>query len=158
MTGLPARLTWVPLRDRPGLAEEAAAWFSSKWGIPLAAYRESMADCLAHPEGVPQWYLILDGTGSIAAGLGLIENDFHPRTDLRPNVCAVYVEEAYRHQGIAKAMLNGVRRDSRRLGLERLYLLTDHTGFYERCGWQYLCTIQGDDGDDSRVYTAETME
>ena len=58
------------------------------------------------------WYLCLDGD-TIVAGLGVIENDFHDRKDLTPNVCAVYTEEEYRCQGIAgsfcvwfKAMVN----------------------------------------------------
>ena len=33
-------------------------------------------------------------------GMGVIENDFHDRKDLMPNVCAVYTEEAYRGRGI----------------------------------------------------------
>ncbi len=38
---------------------------------------------------------------SIVAGLGVIENDFHNRKDLAPNVCAVYTEEDCRCKGIA---------------------------------------------------------
>lgn len=37
----------------------------------------------------------------IVGGLGVIENDFHNRKDLTPNVCAVYVDEDYLCQGIA---------------------------------------------------------
>lgn len=156
MSALPQGLTWTPLREAPELAGEAAAWFSAKWGIPLAAYQESMADCLAHPDRVPQWYLVRTASGEIVGGLGLIENDFHPRRDLRPNVCAVFVEPQWRNRGIARYLLDQVRRDAVRLGEPALYLLTDHTGFYERCGWTYLCAIQGDDGESSRVYTADT--
>ena len=49
------------------------------------------------------WYLCLDGE-NIVGGLGVIENDFHERKDLFPNVCAVYTDVAYRGQGIAKAL------------------------------------------------------
>ena len=52
---------------------------------------------------VPQWYVVVQGD-KIIAGLGVIENDFHDRKDLSPNVCAVYVEEAYRCRGIAGEM------------------------------------------------------
>ena len=55
------------------------------------------------------------------------------------------------------ASYDQVRRDAGQLGETRLYLLTDHTDFYARCGWDYLCTIQGEDGDSSRVYTAEAL-
>lgn len=41
------------------------------------------------------WYLCLDGE-KIVAGMGVIENDFHNRKDLTPNVCAVYTGKEYR--------------------------------------------------------------
>ena len=34
------------IQEHPELAQKAAVWFHEKWGIPEAAYRESMADCL----------------------------------------------------------------------------------------------------------------
>ena len=34
-----------------------------------------------------------------------------------------------------------------------LYLVTDHTGFYERYGWKFLCMVQGDDEPEmTRMY------
>ena len=33
----------------------------------------------------------------VIGGLGVIENDFHDRKDLTPNICAVYTEEEYRN-------------------------------------------------------------
>ena len=67
----------LPLRRHPALAEMAAAWFSEKWGLPQQSYRESIRACRA--AGVPQWYVVPDGKGGIAAGAGLIENDFQHR-------------------------------------------------------------------------------
>ena len=43
--------------------------------------------------------------------MGVIENDFHNRKDLSPNVCAVYTEEKYRAKGIAGKLLNIVVED-----------------------------------------------
>ena len=89
----------------------------------------------------------------IIAGLGVIENDFHERKDLTPNVCAVYVEEEYRNLGIAGKMLNYVCEDYKNKGVRTLYLVTNHIGFYERYGWVYLCPVMCD-GEDvpSRMY------
>ena len=131
------------LREHPGLLDQAAKWFHAKWGIPLEAYRESMKQCLQCSSPVPQWYVAMDGD-TIIGGLGVIENDFHNRKDLTPNVCAVYVEEAHRCQGIAGALLNHVCEDMAAFGMDTLYLLTGHTSFYERYGWQFLCMVQGD--------------
>ncbi len=94
----------IRLTDRPGLKEQAAQWFHEKWGIPLAAYMESMEDCLTGKTPVPQWYLALE-QDNIIAGMGVIENDFHNRKDLAPNVCAVYTEPDKRCNGIAGALL-----------------------------------------------------
>ena len=140
------------LREHPELLDRAAEWFHAKWGVPLDAYRESMEACLKGEGPVPQWYAAVDGD-TIAGGLGVIENDFHDRKDLAPNVCAVYVEETHRCQGIAGALLDHVCEDMAGMGVDTLYLLTDHTSFYERYGWKFLCMAQGDGEDEpARMY------
>ncbi len=142
----------IPLASRPGLLPAAAQWFHEKWAVPLEAYRESMARSLAQTSPVPSWYLALEG-GQIIGGLGVIENDFHPRTDLTPNVCAVYTEPARRRQGVAGALLQYACGDMCARGVATLYLLTDHTAFYERYGWEYLCPVLGDGEEEpSRMY------
>ena len=76
--------------------------------------------------------------------MGVIENDFHDRKDLTPNICAVYTEEAYRCKGIAGRLLDMTVRDMKSIGITPIYLVTDHTAFYERYGWEFLCMVQGD--------------
>lgn len=133
-------------------------WFHQKWQYPLETYEESIEACITQDLAVPQWYLAMDGD-IIAGGLGVIENDYHNRKDLTPNVCAVYVEKAFRCRGIAGELLNLVRADMKEKGVDTLYLLTDHTSFYERYGWQFLCMVQGDgEPDMSRMYAASCSE
>lgn len=98
------------------------------------------------------WFLCLDGE-QIVGGLGVIENDFHDRKDLTPNVCAVYTEEFYRCKGIAGNLLHMAVEVLRAKGISPAYLITDHTGFYERYGWEFLCMVQGDgEPDMTRMY------
>ena len=85
----------------------------------------------------------MDGE-KIVGGLGVIENDFHDRKDLTPNICAVYTEEEYRCIGIAGHLLDMAVEDLRAKGISPVYLITDHTSFYERYGWEFLCMVQGD--------------
>ena len=148
----------IRLVDRPELKEPAARWFHEKWGVPEEAYLESMEECLAGEDALgqagqaPQWYLALEGE-RIIGGMGVIENDFHDRKDLSPNVCAVYTEEDRRGLGIAGALLNFVCADMKERGTDTLYLVTDHTGFYERYGWEFLCMVQGVGEEElSRMY------
>ena len=142
---------FIPLREEPEKEQEAAEWFHGKWGVPPEAYLACMNAYLAG-ETENGWYLCLDGD-RIAGGLGVIDNDFHDRKDLAPNVCAVYTEEEYRCQGIAGRLLNMAVEDLRAKGVSPLYLVTDHTGFYERYGWEFLCMVQGDgEPDMTRMY------
>ncbi|MDE6883280.1 MAG: GNAT family N-acetyltransferase [Lachnospiraceae bacterium] len=142
----------IRLKDQPELLTAAAQWFHEKWGIPTEAYLESMQQCLAGNHPVPQWYLALE-QDRIIGGLGVIENDFHNRKDLTPNVCAVYTEEDRRLQGIAGALLACVCTDMKEQGIDTLYLLTDHASFYERYGWEFFCMVQGDgEPEPSRMY------
>ncbi len=142
----------LKLREHEDMVREAAEWFHQKWGIPLEAYQESMEACLCREKPVPQWYLAMS-EDTIAGGMGVIENDFHDRKDLTPNVCAVYVEKEYRCQGIAGKLLELVCDDMKSQDIGTLYLVTDHTSFYERYGWEFLCMVQGvDETEQSRMY------
>lgn len=133
----------IRLADNPEMKDELARWFHEKWGIPQEAYLESMEQCLAQKGPVPQWYAAMED-GRIIGGLGVIENDFHDRKDLAPNVCAVYTEPDWRGRGVAGALLQYVCADMREKGIATLYLVTDHTSFYERYGWEFFCMVQGD--------------
>ena len=144
-------LQFVVLRDKKELKDKAAQWFHEKWGVPKEAYLECI-DAYLSGETEFGWYLCLDGD-KIVGGLGVIENDFHDRKDLAPNVCAVYTEEEYRCRGIAGKLLNLVVEDQRAHGVSPLYLVTDHTNFYERYGWEFYCMAQGDDEpEQTRLY------
>ena len=143
--------TYIKLRERPEWKQAAAEWFHSKWNVPIEAYLDCM-DAYLSGETEYGWYLCLDGN-KIVGGMGVIENDFHDRKDLVPNVCAVYTEEACRGKGIAGQLLTIVVDDMKSKGITPIYLVTDHTGFYERYGWEFLCMVQGDGEDSmSRMY------
>ena len=142
---------FITLRDNPALKGTAAEWFHRKWGIPKEAYLECM-DSYLNNETEYGWYLCMDGS-KIVGGMGVIDNDFHDRKYLSPNVCAVYTEEEYRGKGIAGHLLNMTVNDLKAKGITPVYLITDYIGFYERYGWQFLCMVQGDgEPDMTRMY------
>jgi len=136
--------TFLTLRDRPELMDRAAAWFHEKWRVPKEAYLECMTAYL-NRETEYGWYLCLDGE-RIVGGLGVIENDFHDRKDLTPNVCAVYTEADCRCQGIAGRLLNMAVDDMKAKGISPLYgILEGHRGqgyateaVQAACHWAFL--------------------
>ena len=142
---------YYTLREKPELMNMAAEWIHSKWGVPTEAYLECMESYLNNDTELG-WFLCLDGS-QIVGGLGVIENDFHDRPDLTPNICAVYTEESHRRLGIAGKLLNMAVEDLRAKGISPAYLVTDHIGFYERYGWEFLCMVQGDgEPEMTRMY------
>ncbi|MDD6038889.1 MAG: GNAT family N-acetyltransferase [bacterium] len=142
---------YVTLRACPQKKDEAAKWFHSKWGVPTEAYLACM-NAYLKKETEYGWYFCLDGE-TIVAGMGVIENDFHERKDLTPNICAVYTEEAHRGKGIAGNLLNMVVEDMREKGISPVYLLTNHEEFYERYGWEFFCMVKEENSDNQgRIY------
>ena len=55
-------------------------------------------------------------------------------------------------RGIAGRLLRFLCEDCRQLGFPTLYLVTDHTSFYERYGWRFLCMVQEEGGGQTRLY------
>ena len=141
----------ISLRFHPEWRVPAARWFQEKWEIPLEEYLTSIDESIRGTAPVPQWYIATDGV-RIIAGAGVIANDFHDRKDLTPNVCALYVEPELRRRGIAGHLLAHICKDMASKAITPLYLITEHTSFYERYGWEYLCMVQGDDGEQMRMY------
>ena len=139
----------VRLIDKPEMLDHMAKWFNKKWGVSLALYEESMKDCLKKIDAVSQWYVAIENN-RIIGGVGVIENDFHDRKDLAPNICALYVEEDKRCNGIASALLQYVCNDMKNKGIDTLYLITDHVGFYERYGWEFFGMVK-EDGNSNMI-------
>ena len=144
-------LCCVNLRQQPKFKNSAAEWFHEKWNVPVGAYLGCMDNYL-NGETEYGWYLCLDGE-NIVGGLGVIENDFHGRKDLSPNICAVYTEAEYRCRGIAGRLLRMAVEDLKAKYISPVYLLTDLIGFYERYGWDLLCEVCSDgESEPSRMY------
>lgn len=141
----------VNISKMPKFQREAAEWFHAKWKVPVDLYQKSITESLKLEKIIPSWYLCIV-EDKIIGGAGVIENDFHNRKDLAPNVCALYIEENYRCQGIAGKLLSFICEDMKSKGINSLYLLTNHTNFYERYDWKFLCMVQSDDGEMLRMY------
>lgn len=140
----------LKIKENLNWIEKASFWFSSKWDIPQELYKESMLESIKEKK-IPQWYIIVDEE-KIIGGAGVIENDFHNRKDLSPNICALYIEENFRMKGYAKKLLNFIAEDMEKLEVNSLYLITDHINFYEKCGWKFLCMVKSEDDEELRMY------
>ena len=90
------------LREHREYIKKAAAWFHAKWGVPQAAYEESMLACLEKNTAIPQWYLAVH-RAEIIGGVGVIENDFQTEK-ISPPTCVHYLWR--KHGGIKELPVN----------------------------------------------------
>ena len=145
----------ISVRENPEYKEVAIKYFPSKW---TEVAPEIYEDCIAHAVGsedvLPQWYL-LEKEGGIMGCAGLITNDFISRMDLYPWFCALYIDEAYRGNAYAVLLIEKAKEDTRKAGFSRMYLSTEHVGYYEKYGFRYIGQGYHPWGENSRIYEIE---
>jgi len=149
----------INIRDHPQWLELAADYFSSRWNIDRQIYLDSMNDSLTTIKTLPRWYIMVRDAeiheDNIIGGFGLIDNDFMVRTDLYPWMCAVYIESAERGKQLGGKMLMHSRLEASSLGFNKVYLNTDHIGYYEKYDWRFIGDFAHQSGTDARVYEAD---
>jgi len=147
----------ISVREHPEMQEEFIAWFQGKWASEESrmVYDDCIRSCLTAENPLPQWYVLADD-GRIIAGAGLITNDFISRMDLYPWLCALYVEPEYRGRALGAALMQRCREDAAKAGFSNLYLCTDHIGYYEKYGFEYIAEGYHPWGESSRIYRGKT--
>ncbi|MCR8686829.1 GNAT family N-acetyltransferase [Campylobacter sp. 1569] len=143
----------INISNKKDLLIKASKWFSEKWDIDEKIYFKSIKNSF-NSQTIPQWYLVLD-KNTIIAGAGIIQNDFHKRKDLEPNLCALYVEENYRGNKISSQLLKFIKNDLKTKNINKFYLLTELVGFYEKYDGIFIENIVDNEAYPLRVYKIE---
>jgi len=144
----------ISIREHPEYFDRAVDYFASRWGIDRKLYEESISDGITTANPLPRWYIMLDGD-TIIGSFGLIENDFMVRKDLMPWLCALYIEERERGKALGSRLLAHGRKEAGKLGFDKLYLCTEHVGYYEKYGWRFFGYEESESGGKTRVYEIE---
>ena len=147
----------IGVRENPDFIDRAADYFNAKWKIDRKLYHESMTDCIATEKPYPRWYLMLRD-GRTVGCCGIIENDFMVSDEFSPWMCGLYVEKEERGKSLGGRLLNHARMEAFSLGLKKLYLNTDHIGYYEKYGWRYIGDHDHKSGEKARVYEADAIQ
>jgi N-acetylglutamate synthase-like GNAT family acetyltransferase len=142
----------ISIRENPEHKDQAIKYFQSKWqSVWPIIYEDCINHSLFTANPLPQWYL-LEKEGMIIGCAGLITNDFISRMDLYPWVCAIYIDERHRGHNYGSLLIDKAKTDAKRAGFEHLYLSTDHIGYYEKQGFEYIGQGYHPWREESRIY------
>jgi len=147
----------VSVREMPEICDRAIAYFQEKWASEDSrmVYEDCIRASVSSPSPLPEWYLLLDEEKIIGCA-GLITNDFISRMDLMPWLCALYIEEAYRGHAYGSLLIDRIRSDAGKKGFDKLYLCSDHVGYYEKYGFERIGTGYHPWGETSGVFESDT--
>jgi N-acetylglutamate synthase-like GNAT family acetyltransferase len=142
----------ISVREQPEYKDKAIRFFQESWPMVYPViYEDSIHHSINAENDLPQWYLLETGN-RIIGGAGLITNDFISRMDLYPWICAVFIAEDQRGNNYGKLLINMAKKDSKRFGFNYLYLSTEHIGYYEKFGFEYIGQGYHPWEEASRIY------
>ncbi|MDF9759542.1 N-acetylglutamate synthase-like GNAT family acetyltransferase [Peribacillus simplex] len=99
----------------------------------------------------------MEDSGGIIGCAGLISNGFISRMDLWPWICALYIENSYRGRSLGKELLLRAKADAEKAGFNKIFLCTDHIGYYEKYGFTYIGDRYHPWGSSSRIYESNNQ-
>ncbi|MFT0139544.1 GNAT family N-acetyltransferase [Alcanivoracaceae bacterium MT1] len=118
----------VPLADKKELISELAELHHSEWkhlnpSLTLEGRTEAIAEA-AGREGAPSIFIAMSGS-QLVGSAALVQNDMNTKPDLSPWLAAVYVKEAFRHQGIATELIARCEAEAVGSNADTWYLYTE---------------------------------
>lgn len=141
------------IRENPEYKDISIKYIQDKWASEksMKVYEDCITNCVTTLSPLPQWYLLMDKNKIIGCA-GLITNDFISRMDLYPWISSLYIEKEYRGNSYGSILIEQAKNDAKKNGFSKLYLCTDHIGFYEHYGFEYIGTGYHPWGGSSRIY------
>jgi GNAT superfamily N-acetyltransferase len=130
------------LADHPLLVPVVSGWHFDEWsdrypGTTRAAWTAELAG-RCERDRIPMTFVALVDAEAVGSA-SLVVGDMDTRPDLSPWLAAVYVLPAFRHRGIATALVSHALVQARRFGVRQLYLWTDSAAsLYSRLSWRLL--------------------
>jgi len=145
------------IRENPHLLEVGTKYFHNAFGNEnnFMLYSDCINHSIATESPLPRWFLAMKDE-EIVGCCALITNDFISRMDLWPWLAALYVTENERGNELGSKLLSHAVSEAGRLGFPKVYLSTDHDGYYEKYGWKRIEDGYMLWGEKSRIYEIET--
>ena len=126
-------ITILGVRENPYLVKDSSAFFHKAFGNEknYMLYYDCIAHSVHSDSLLPRWFIATKGN-RIVGGCGLITNDFISRMDLWPWITALYVDVSERGNALGSKLLTHAVTEAGKQGFLKVYLSTDHDGYYEK--------------------------
>ena len=95
--------------------------------------------------------MLTDGENLVSFCTFAEKDDIQP-TDLTPWVGWVYTFPKYRGNCCIGKLLSYIETLAEEDGVKNIYISTNHTGLYEKYGYEFFKIMKDMHGEDSRVY------
>jgi GNAT superfamily N-acetyltransferase len=133
-----ARMTIIPLADRPEVVPLLARWFHDEWfcfdGRSLPSIEVQLAENLGR-DCIPITFLA-QHRSEVVGTVSLDLSDLPQFDHLLPWLASLYIVPTARDAGIGTALVLHAQQFATFHGISRLYLWTaGPTRLYEKCGW-----------------------
>lgn len=147
----------VSIAGSPALCESVKEYCKEKWEKIYGCFAEC-ADKSVTAALLPQTWAALGAEDEILGFYQLSEHDLITRKDeFTPFITSLYVDRNMRGGfGMGKMLLDHARYEAAKLGFDKLYLTTDHIGYYEKYGFREIGLDLYDWGRPTKLYEADT--
>lgn len=148
----------VSLQGNPELCAQVKAYCAEKWNKVSEVFTET-ADKSVSAEALPQTWVLLGGEEEniILGFCQLAEHDYLTRfSDRSPFLTSLYIDKTIRGGGWGELPISHAKYEAARLGYEKLYVSTDHIGYYEKYGFREIGLDIDAWGRPTKIYEAYT--
>lgn len=93
--------------------------------------------------------------GKIAGYCTFLKEDYYPENRYWPWISSIFVSEEFRGRRVSHRMIEEAIRYAGECGFKKVYIPSDMTGFYEKCGFMKIDELVNYGGDVDSVYMRE---
>lgn len=93
--------------------------------------------------------------GKIVGFCTFLKTDYYPDNRYRPWISSVFVDEKARGRRVSHRLIEAAEQYALSVGFRRVYIPSDMTGFYEKCGYAPVGTLVNYGGDTDTVFMKE---
>ena len=150
--------------DTPGMARYLDFLEHAQWRAAQLLRREILGHTFAGRFGATgELYFVLDDAAPDVPdnklpimGFGTqLEQDFFPIPEFNRFLAFVYVDPTYRGQHLSTQIIEFLEDRVREIGEDEVHILTQHTGLYEKMGYEHVREVEDGVHDEAHLYVKD---